>query len=75
MDAAQIDPAINYVIKGKTLKKLLERGIKVNKDHLVTKQDGEKEVISFANEKLVFYVANGAIAAAYVPWRETAVPA
>ncbi len=71
----QIDPAMLYVLKGATLKALLERGVAVNKDHLTLKKDGEKEVISFANEERIFFIANGFPAAGWVPLRRTAPPA
>lgn len=62
------------LIKDTTLKKLLARGVETNKDQITASQNGDKTVLAFANEKLVFYIANGFPAAGYIPLRETSPP-
>lgn len=64
-----------YLLTGSEILELLEPRVAVVKDQLTIKDDDGIAVLGLANEKLVFYIANGVPAAAYAPWRTTAPPA
>jgi hypothetical protein len=62
-DAAAIDPAKTYLVKGTTLRKLLKRKVKVNKEHLLTREEADGvQFMEFANVVKMYGIWNGALA-------------
>jgi len=62
------------LIKDATLKKIQDFDVEANKDQITVKRKGEKRVLEFTHERLVFYIANGSPACGLLPLRYIGPP-